>query len=147
MMSFTAEKFWAQILILLPLQWNMMNKRYVCILFLSFFEMGQPRPLLVHFRSFQTNNTIFTTNHCEKCPSRIGRQDSNPWPLEHKSSPISTGPGLSSSVHLSLSFLSFSFSPFLMILFSSFFFHTLANLSTQILTRRQKSKVFYSSIE
>ena len=29
-------------------------------------KMGQPRPLFVYFRSFQTNNTIFTTNQCEK---------------------------------------------------------------------------------
>ena len=28
--------------------------------------MGQPRALFVYFWSFQTNNIIFTTNHCEK---------------------------------------------------------------------------------
>ena len=28
--------------------------------------MGQPRPLFIYIRSFQTNNTIFTTNQCEK---------------------------------------------------------------------------------
>ena len=32
-----------------------------------FFKLGQPRPLFVYFRSFQTNNTIFTTNQCKKC--------------------------------------------------------------------------------
>ena len=31
-----------------------------------FKKMGQPRPL---FRLFQTNNTIFTTYQCEKCPN------------------------------------------------------------------------------
>ena len=48
------------------------------------------------FRSFQTNNTIFTTNQCEKmsCPSWIRRQDSNPRPLEHESPTITTRPGL-----------------------------------------------------
>ena len=48
----------------------------------------------VYFRSFQTNNTIFTTNQCEKCPSSIWRWDSNPRPLEHESPPITTRPGL-----------------------------------------------------
>ena len=59
--------------------------------------MGQPQPLFVYFRSFQTNNTIYTTNHCEKmskCPSSIWRWDSNPRPLKHELSPITTRPGL-----------------------------------------------------
>ena len=30
-----------------------------------FKNMGQPRPLFVYFRCFETNNTIFTTNQCE----------------------------------------------------------------------------------
>ena len=55
--------------------------------------MGQPRPLFVYFRSFQTNNTIFTTNQCEKCPSSIWCWDLNPRPLENESSPIITRPG------------------------------------------------------
>ena len=49
------------------------------------------------FWSFQTNiNTIFTTNQCEKMsiPSSIWCQDSNPWSLDHESSPITTRPGL-----------------------------------------------------
>ena len=29
--------------------------------------MGQLRALFVYFQSFQTINTFFTTNHCEKC--------------------------------------------------------------------------------
>ena len=33
---------------------------------LCYFLMGQPRPLFVYFRSFPENNTIFTTNQCEK---------------------------------------------------------------------------------
>ena len=59
---------------------------------------GQPRPLFACFRSFQTYNTIFTTNQCEKmskCPSSIWHQDSNPQPFEHESSTITTMQGLS----------------------------------------------------
>ena len=50
----------------------------------------------VYFRSFQTNNTILTTNQCEKmsCPSSIRHWDSNPRPLECESPPITTRPGL-----------------------------------------------------
>ena len=45
-------------------------------------QMVQPRPLFRLFWSFQTNIiTIFTTNICEKCPSSIWCQDSNPRPL------------------------------------------------------------------
>ena len=46
------------------------------------------------FGLFQSNNTFFTTNKCEKCPSSIRRQDTNPRPLEHAWSPITTRPGL-----------------------------------------------------
>ena len=60
-----------------------------------FFKMGQPRPLFVYFRSFQTINRIFTTNQCEKCQCiQFRLQDSNPRPFEHESSPITTRPGL-----------------------------------------------------
>ena len=55
--------------------------------------MGQLRPLFVYCRSFQTSNTYFTTNQCEKCPSSIRCRDSNPQPFEHESSPITTRPG------------------------------------------------------
>ena len=50
----------------------------------------------VYFRYFQTNNTIFTTNQCEKmsCPSSIWRQDLNNQPLKQQSSPITTRSGL-----------------------------------------------------
>ena len=52
--------------------------------------MGHPRPLFGLFSSFQTNNTIFITNKCEKCPSSTQCWDSNPRPLEHDSSRITT---------------------------------------------------------
>ena len=32
-----------------------------------FFKWANPGLFFVYFRSFQTNNTIFTTNKCEKC--------------------------------------------------------------------------------
>ena len=59
-------------------------------------KMGQPLPIFIYFWSFQTTNTSFTTNQCEKMssPSSIPCQDSNPRPLEHESSPITTRPGL-----------------------------------------------------
>ena len=43
-----------------------------------------------HFRSFQTNKLIFTTNECEKmsCPSSIRCWDSKPRPSDHESLPI-----------------------------------------------------------
>ena len=40
-----------------------------------------PGLFFVCFQSFQTNNTIFTTNQCEKCPSIIRPRDSNPQPF------------------------------------------------------------------
>ena len=48
------------------------------------------------FGLFQKNNTIFTTNQCEKMssPSSIRRRDSNPWPFESESPPLTTRPGL-----------------------------------------------------
>ena len=45
------------------------------------------------FSSFQTHITILTANKCEKYPSSIRCWDSNPWPLEHESPPITTRPG------------------------------------------------------
>ena len=66
-----------------------------------FFKMGQPRPLFVYFRSFQTINRIFTTNQCEKCQCiQFRLQDSNPRPFEHESSPITTRPGLLPQGHM-----------------------------------------------
>ena len=48
-------------------------------------KWATPGLFFVYFRSFQTNNTIFTTNQCEKtsCPSRIRRWDSNPRPTAY----------------------------------------------------------------
>ena len=56
--------------------------------------MGQPLPLFAYFRSFLNKQYNSTTNKCEKCQSSIRRWDSNPRPFEHKSSPITTIPGL-----------------------------------------------------
>ena len=63
--------------------------------------MGQPRPLFHLFSSFETHITIFTTNKREK--SSIRRRDSNSQPLEHKSPPITTRPGLPFSAFAGLS--------------------------------------------
>ena len=58
-------------------------------------KMGQPRPLIIYFRSFETNIiTILQQIYVKKCPSNIWCWDSNPRPLEHESPPITTRPGL-----------------------------------------------------
>ena len=60
-------------------------------------KMGELDLFFVYFRSFQTKNTIFTTNQSPKypkCPSSIWRIDLNPQPFEQESSPITTRPGL-----------------------------------------------------
>ena len=59
-------------------------------------KWANPDLFFIYFRSFQTNNTIFTTNQCEKmsCPSSICRRGLNPWPSERESPPITTRPGL-----------------------------------------------------
>ena len=49
-----------------------------------FKKIGQPASF--PFMSFQTNNTIFTTKQCEKCPSSM--------PFKYELSPITTRPGL-----------------------------------------------------
>ena len=52
-------------------------------------------PLFRLFLSLQTHITNFTTNtYVKKCPSSIRCWDSNSWPLEHESPPITTRPGL-----------------------------------------------------
>ena len=51
-----------------------------------FKKMGQSWPLF-YVRSFQTNNTISTTNQCEKYPSNIQRQDSNSQQSDYESPP------------------------------------------------------------
>ena len=40
----------------------------ICAIFI-FFKLANPGLFFVYFWSFQTNNTIFTTNQCEKCPN------------------------------------------------------------------------------
>ena len=50
--------------------------------------MGQPLPL---FRLFSDKQYYFYNNF-EKCPSSIQCWDSNPWPLDHESPPITTRP-------------------------------------------------------
>ena len=63
----------------------------------TFFYKNGPSPASFSFifGPPQTNiDIIFTTNQCEKSPSNIWRRDSNPWPLERESPPITTRPGL-----------------------------------------------------
>ena len=60
--------------------------------FWNVFTNGpSPASVFFYFRSFQANNVVLTKM---SCPSSISCQDSNPWPLEHQSSPITTRPGL-----------------------------------------------------
>ena len=72
---------------------------------LIFLKMGQPWPL------FQTNNKIAKISECGKmsCPSSIWRWDSNPQPLKHESSPITTRPWLPPSIYHFFPFLCLSF--------------------------------------
>ena len=66
-------------------------------LLLNFFKWANPGLFLVYFLSFQSKNTIFSTNQCEKmskCPFSIWHQDLNPQPYKHESSPINTRPWL-----------------------------------------------------
>ena len=50
---------------------------------------------IVYFRYFQTDiNTIFTSNQCEKCASRIRCWDSNQRPSDGNSHPKTTRPWL-----------------------------------------------------
>ena len=54
-------------------------------IFPYFFKKNWANPDLffIYFWSFETNNTIFTTNQCEEmlCQSSIRRRDSNPQPF------------------------------------------------------------------
>ena len=63
---------------------------------LFFLKNGSNPASFVYFRSFQTNNTIPTTNQCEKmsCPSSVHLWDLNPRPSECVSPPIATRLGL-----------------------------------------------------
>ena len=51
-------------------------------------------PLFRLFSVFSNKQYNFTTNICEKNPSSIWCQDSNPQPSERESLPITTRPGL-----------------------------------------------------
>ena len=63
--------------------------------FCFFKKWAIPGLFFVYFRSFQTNiNTILQQTNVKKCPSSIRRWDSNPWPSDHESPPITTRPGL-----------------------------------------------------
>ena len=57
-------------------------------------KWANPGLLFVSFRSLQTNITIFTTAYVKKCPSGIGRWDSNPSTLGRESPPVTTRPEL-----------------------------------------------------
>ena len=59
-----------------------------------FKQWANPGLFFVYFWSFQVNNTIFTTNQCEKCPCSIWHWDSNPKPFGHELPPITTRPRL-----------------------------------------------------
>ena len=67
-------------------------------LFGIYLRWANPGLFFVYFWSFQTNNTIFTSNQYKKCPSSIQNWDYKPRPLEHESSPITTRPGLPPTV-------------------------------------------------
>ena len=71
-----------------------LNSRVMELSFLK--KWAIPGLFLVIFGLFQSNNTIFITNQCEKmsCPSNIRCRYSNPRPLECDSPPITTRPGL-----------------------------------------------------
>ena len=58
--------------------------------YIVFLDGPTPASFSFIFGPFQTNNTIFTTNICEKCPSSIQCRDLNPQPSEGESLPITT---------------------------------------------------------
>ena len=61
-------------------------------------KKGHPRPLFRLFLGFFKQTTIITNNQWYRYPSSIRRRDSNPRPLEHESSSITTIPGLPPSI-------------------------------------------------
>ena len=69
------------------------------------FLMGYSRPLFHFiFGLFQTNMTFLQQYNVKQCLSRIWCWDSNPRPLVHESSHITTRPGLPPKIEL-MSFL------------------------------------------
>ena len=73
---------------------------------LTNLKMSQHRPLLLFiFGLFNpTSLQFFEHIYVTKCPSSILCRDSNPWPSEHESPPITTRPGLTPSKSYLLSF-------------------------------------------
>ena len=56
-----------------------------------FLKMGLPWPLFHLFSVFSNKHQYnFTTNQCEQWPSSIQCWDSNPWPSEYESHPLTT---------------------------------------------------------
>ena len=82
-------------------KWFSLKLGLTCLLFV-FFKCANPGLFFIYFWSFQTNNIIFTTNQCEKCPPSIWHRDSNPQPHVHQSSPITTRQGLPPSASFCL---------------------------------------------
>ena len=50
--------------------------------------------LFFHILVFSTHFELLQQINVKKCPSNMGRRDSNPRPLKHELSPITTRPGL-----------------------------------------------------
>ena len=74
-----------------------LNFPIILLISIFFKKWANHGLFFVYFQSFQTNNTIFITNQCQKlskCPSSIRFWDLNPQPFKHESSPITTTPGL-----------------------------------------------------
>ena len=73
-----------------------LEKTLFSTLLVFFKKWANPGLFFVYFQSLQTNNTILTTNQCEKmlCPSSMRHWDSNPRTSEYESPPITTSPGL-----------------------------------------------------
>ena len=56
--------------------------------------MGQPWPLVCVFSVLTNKHYNFYNSICEKCPSSIGRWDSNPSTIGRESPPVTTRPEL-----------------------------------------------------
>ena len=70
-----------------------MFKTSCLYIFYPAFKRAISGLFFVYFHSFQTNiNSILQQFDVKKFPSSIWRWDSNPWPLERESPPITTKP-------------------------------------------------------
>ena len=77
------------------------------ILHVMFFFLNGPSPASFSFifGIFQTNlNKILQQINVKKCPSSLRHWDSNTWPSECESPPITTRPGLPSHIYLGIQF-------------------------------------------